>query len=177
MIDDKVIIFGRTGDLDNVGYEIDSSKQTKHYIMDLEPNTNYDVEIGSNSVEYETTNSGVLTFLDSVTGQHSISIGGGTPMPKCSDGTVYGRCSNNQPLFCDNGALILDCSECGCNYNFICELDEICKDISECSKADKNPKDGEVSGYEINDFIQRFIKGYESINSLFEAIDVWKNGC
>jgi hypothetical protein len=177
LIDDKVIIFGRSGEIDNVGYEIDSTKQTKHFIMDLEPNTNYDVEINGNSESYGTSDSGVLTFSDSITGQHSISIGGGVPMPKCSDGTVYGRCSNDQPLFCDDGTLIQDCSECGCNYNFICELGEICKDISGCSNADKNPKDGEVSGYEINDFIQRFIKGYESINSLFEAIDVWKNDC
>jgi hypothetical protein len=33
---------------------------------------------------------------------------------KCSDGTLYGRCSTDKPKYCDNGNLIDKCNLCGC---------------------------------------------------------------
>jgi len=33
---------------------------------------------------------------------------------RCTDGTIYGQCSKNQPLICDNGALHERASVCGC---------------------------------------------------------------
>lgn len=33
---------------------------------------------------------------------------------KCSDGTPYGECSSNKPMYCDNGKLVEKASLCGC---------------------------------------------------------------
>jgi hypothetical protein len=38
---------------------------------------------------------------------------------KCLDGTVFGFCSD-ELMFCDNGDLVSDCSECGCFDGFEC---------------------------------------------------------
>ena len=39
---------------------------------------------------------------------------------KCSDGTVYGKCSSTKPLYCSDGTLINNCSKCGCPTNQTC---------------------------------------------------------
>ena len=38
----------------------------------------------------------------------------------CSDGTPYGRCSITLPKYCANGALIDNCTECGCSAGYNC---------------------------------------------------------
>ncbi|MFH1586813.1 MAG: hypothetical protein ABID38_03085 [Candidatus Diapherotrites archaeon] len=48
-------------------------------------------------------------------------------VPTCADGTEYGACSSPQPLFCSDGELIDDCSECECpNETDACEPDGSC---------------------------------------------------
>ena len=37
---------------------------------------------------------------------------------KCTDGTLYGQCSTNKPMYCDNGNLINRASLCGCTLNY-----------------------------------------------------------
>ena len=39
---------------------------------------------------------------------------------KCSDGTVYGKCSLSKPLYCSNGVLVNNCTKCGCSGNKTC---------------------------------------------------------
>jgi len=38
----------------------------------------------------------------------------------CSDGTPYGQCSITLPKYCSNGALIDNCSKCGCSAGYNC---------------------------------------------------------
>jgi len=45
---------------------------------------------------------------------------------KCTDGTLYGQCSTNKPIYCDNGNLIDKCSICGCPSGQECHTDESC---------------------------------------------------
>jgi hypothetical protein len=40
--------------------------------------------------------------------------------PKCSDGTLYGKCSSTKPKYCDNGNLVDKCTQCGCPTGQIC---------------------------------------------------------
>ena len=47
----------------------------------------------------------------------------------CNGKVTYNECSNEKPLFCDNGLLIQDCSKCGCPNNFICNKDKKCEYI------------------------------------------------
>jgi hypothetical protein len=44
----------------------------------------------------------------------------------CNDGTLYGSCSTNKPLFCDNGNLVNDCQNCGCSSGLFCQGDGSC---------------------------------------------------
>ena len=45
-----------------------------------------------------------------------------TSMPQfaCNDGTSYGSCSANKPFFCSGGALMANCSLCGCAAGYEC---------------------------------------------------------
>jgi len=43
----------------------------------------------------------------------------------CSDGTVFGQCSGNKPLFCQNGNLVNSCQSCGCSSGS-CQSDGSC---------------------------------------------------
>jgi hypothetical protein len=60
----------------------------------------------------------------------------------CSDGTVSGRCSVNQPYYCDNGALVAKCSLCGCSEveGGACSSGGTCQGVSSCS-------DGTIEGH------------------------------
>lgn len=50
------------------------------------------------------------------------------PIPQaCSDGTVYGECSQTKPKYCQNGILINHCKYCGCISGQICESDSTCQ--------------------------------------------------
>ncbi|MEM0360662.1 MAG: C1 family peptidase [Candidatus Diapherotrites archaeon] len=46
-----------------------------------------------------------------------------TPVPgkTCSDGTLYGKCSLQAPMFCSDGKLVSDCVSCGCRLNQECD--------------------------------------------------------
>jgi hypothetical protein len=47
---------------------------------------------------------------------------------ECSDGTVYGQCSSQKPLYCDSGNLVNSCQKCGCSApEGICQPDGTCK--------------------------------------------------
>jgi len=49
----------------------------------------------------------------------------------CSDGTPYGYCSVNQPLFCNtNGQLINNCQQCRCSSQQNCQPDGSCQAIN-----------------------------------------------
>ena len=50
--------------------------------------------------------------------------------PKCSDGTLYGFCSNTKPLYCKDGNLINNCSLCGCPSGQACD-GSLCHPIAE----------------------------------------------
>ena len=44
----------------------------------------------------------------------------------CQDMTPYGRCSEDLPLYCDNGALKHNCSFCGCEQGYECADNGYC---------------------------------------------------
>jgi hypothetical protein len=51
----------------------------------------------------------------------------------CSDGTLAGECSGNQPKLCTTlGSLVDDCEECGCLYG-TCQTDGTCYVEPECT--------------------------------------------
>lgn len=45
-----------------------------------------------------------------------------TVLDECQDGTLYGECSVNKPLFCDYGILVYDCGVCGCSDSYECNI-------------------------------------------------------
>ena len=49
-----------------------------------------------------------------------------TPVPRCSDGTVYGECSASRPFYCYAGQLISRCGYCSCPDAYSCEGDGNC---------------------------------------------------
>jgi len=55
------------------------------------------------------------------------------PPQTCFDGTIYGECSTNKPLFCDNGTLIDSCLLCGCDFGYVCNPESGSCFIPNCS--------------------------------------------
>ncbi|MFH1229262.1 MAG: LamG-like jellyroll fold domain-containing protein [Candidatus Aenigmatarchaeota archaeon] len=51
----------------------------------------------------------------------------------CSDGTSYGQCSANKPMYCSSGTLINKCSQCGCSSG-TCQADGTCKITTSCAQ-------------------------------------------
>jgi hypothetical protein len=51
------------------------------------------------------------------------------PQDFCGDGTPYGRCSSNQPKYCDNGNLVDDCNSCDCPSGYDCQVDGSCQSV------------------------------------------------
>jgi len=51
---------------------------------------------------------------------------------KCEDGTWYNHCALTKPLYCSQGELINNASECGCSYGYKEKLD-LCEKIPTCS--------------------------------------------
>lgn len=77
------------------------------------------------------------------TGAGTIPIGAGAEekkeaeekkiIEKCSDGTLYGKCSIEKSKYCDNGNLVDNCKLCGCEQGGVCS-------DGKCSK--ESPKVG-----------------------------------
>lgn len=61
------------------------------------------------------------------------SGGAGADEP-CADGTLPGQCSHPQPQYCDHGALIANCAECGCADEGTCEFDGHCAYAPTCDE-------------------------------------------
>ena len=62
------------------------------------------------------------------------------PEYNCSDGTPYGACSPEQPLFCQNGFLINNCTLCGCEEGYECSW------FGTCTLIPNNCSDGTLYG-------------------------------
>jgi len=176
VVGSRVIFFGKDGEIDQLGYEINPMTTTDNYIFDLVPGT-YEVDIAGTVENIETSENGVLYFHDPNVDTHTVSIGGGVPFPKCSDGTLYDSCSADKPYFCDEGDLVEDCDTCGCDINNICESDGSCTEVVQCTEADDSPLDGIISLQELADYISAWKRGYENIEDLMNVIDKWKNEC
>jgi len=52
---------------------------------------------------------------------------------ECADGTVHGKCSTEKTKYCDNGKLIDNCFECGCEQGFTCAEGGVCEQIRKCA--------------------------------------------
>tara|TARA_Y100000294_G_C8561911_1_gene339400 strand:+ start:523 stop:1341 length:819 start_codon:yes stop_codon:yes gene_type:complete len=61
-----------------------------------------------------------------------VEIGAGE-VAKCSDNTPYGECSIEKPAYCDNGKLVDNCFECGCEQGEMCGEGGICEPIQKCA--------------------------------------------
>ena len=57
----------------------------------------------------------------------------------CSDGTLYGMCSQTKPFYCENGTLVKHPNKCGCPNNYKNVMGENCEEIIKC-------KDGTTAG-------------------------------
>ncbi len=53
------------------------------------------------------------------------------PTLTCSDGTLYNKCSQNKPFYCDKGKLINASFECGCPEGYK-EKNDSCEQIIKC---------------------------------------------
>ncbi|MCK4429570.1 MAG: hypothetical protein KAU95_04285 [Candidatus Aenigmarchaeota archaeon] len=53
---------------------------------------------------------------------------------KCSDGTIYNKCSETKPKYCDEGVLVDNCFVCGCSSGQNCQTDGSCS-IVPCSET------------------------------------------
>ncbi len=78
----------------------------------------------------------------------------------CYDNTPYNKCSENKPLFCNNGKLIEKCKICGCNNSEFCNNQScsnckeswFCGELSECinKKQTRNCFDANNCGTTFN---------------------------
>ena len=62
------------------------------------------------------------------------------PLPlidKCQDGTWYGRCSYDKPLYCGDGVLFLNASSCGCPYDYRTRGNN-CEEIPKCNDGTRD---------------------------------------
>jgi len=55
----------------------------------------------------------------------------GTEQIHCTDGTLFGECSNNRPRYCDDGILINDCHQCGCPKGGWCKMNGQCQGLED----------------------------------------------
>jgi len=55
------------------------------------------------------------------------------PVQRCGDGTVEGQCSQNVPLFCQNGILVNRASFCGCPSSLVISGDNCVAPVQRCS--------------------------------------------
>jgi len=51
----------------------------------------------------------------------------------CIGNLQQGTCSRTKPLFCNNGDLIYNCDECGCNEGFSCGDFGVCESLQKCA--------------------------------------------
>ncbi len=105
----KTITFFYNGK--NESFECTQNECTKNFSVEFEEKGIYFVEVfavnGTQSVKKRVT-------IRVVEGSRT-----------CIDSTLFGACSSQLPFFCDNGALVQKCSECGCREGFLC-LNDSC---------------------------------------------------
>src|SRR3989338_1193775 len=99
-------------------------------VTDIEPSTwlieypdSQNILSGGTIGLYAHDSSSTLSFDDLKVSSNVISP------QTCSDGTLYGQCSINQPLFCNNGTLENRCQQCGCTQGVTCQPDGTCQVI------------------------------------------------
>jgi len=128
---------------DGKSYEIKDNGNTKcsGTIIGNSTTINCDWTVTSGSYNYK------LYVDDNYKTSGSVTCSKSTPT--CSDGTEYGSCSSNKPLYCKDGNLINACGEaynCGCPSGYECQADESCKLVSDCNSQCKAKANGFASG-------------------------------
>ncbi|MFH1811264.1 MAG: heparinase II/III family protein [Pseudomonadota bacterium] len=79
-VDNWLVWFGDPGPLNALSYQVDTGSATQVLVGSLAATTAYQVQSGSGAAFTATTDAhGVLFFADSVTGSHTVTVGGGTP--------------------------------------------------------------------------------------------------
>ncbi len=59
-------------------------------------------------------------------------------VPRCSDGTEYGKCSSSKPKYCYAGATYEKCEACGCPSNSVCGKSGKCEETAQNIACHKN---------------------------------------
>ena len=94
---------------------------------------NFHLQSNSNAIN-RGTNVGLTRDLDGTTVPQGPAVDVGAyefvQQQTCSDGTLYGQCSTNLPLFCNNGVLENRCQQCGCKNGLACQPDGNCQPIN-----------------------------------------------
>jgi len=88
---------------------------------------------------------------------------------KCSDGTVYGTCSQQaKPKKCENGQIINKCTECGCNAGDTCGTEGTCIIPTRTCTAEYT-RDAEALGFNIGSLQMKNDITKESCLQLFST--------
>jgi RHS repeat-associated protein len=125
-------------------------------------NTTNPLEI---NITNQTTNKANITNESNISNETpEVNVTNDTLM--CSDSTLYGKCSEERPLYCaETLELIEDCWVCGCNKKEICNKQGKCVE-----KEKKPPKDEDSLG--VNTKTTLYIYGN---NQLVASVDKYKD--
>jgi hypothetical protein len=108
---------------------------------------------------------------------------------QCTDGTISGSCSINNPLRCEIDILVNDCQNCGCSLGQECQSDGSCaENLCKTVKYSGDPEDkldilyigDDYSSSEQSKFkydVQRFMNNllsYEPFKSQSDKINVYR---
>lgn len=150
-------------------YSVESSGDMNNLIIGLKPGTTFKI-FDNNNIEQTMVSSeqGTLYFHLGGPGQHSVTITETEPQ-QCS--AVNGECKPGSCAGYDSCTALLGL----CSQGYCCQ--------GQCIKcaggADQNPCDGCIDNSELNTYINSWMSSTSdvSIQSVIEAIKIWKKGC
>ncbi len=87
---------------------------------------------------------------------------------KCTDGTLYSKCSTNKPKYCDNGNLIDKCSLCSCPSGTVCENNKCVKTIETPGWKTHRTISSGYYGFEIK-YPEKWLQDFGAASVIFSS--------